>query len=98
MPSPMIPETFGLLLTALQPCFHAPSSANFEVVVAGWVRCLGRRTITAVVLAAGAVGERPVPDDEQGRAAERLDGRVEVSGCQPAGRGRKSPKQYRRTR
>jgi hypothetical protein len=56
MPALILPDTFLSLLTAFAPCFHAPSAANFTVLVAGWVHCLGRRTITAVVLAAGAVG------------------------------------------
>ena len=56
MPALILPDTFLSLLTAFAPCFHAPSAAHFTVLVAGWVHCLGRRTITAVVLAAGAVG------------------------------------------
>ncbi len=60
MPSPILPESFGLMLMAFQGCFHAPSYANFQWLVAGWVQCVGRRTITAVALAAGAVGERHV--------------------------------------
>lgn len=52
----ILPETFIVLLDAFQPCFHAPSAANFAVLIAGWVHCLGRRTITAVALASGAVG------------------------------------------
>lgn len=60
MSSPMIPETFGVLLTAFHTCFHAPSYATFQWLVAGWVQCLGRRTITAVALASGAVGVRHI--------------------------------------
>ena len=60
MSSPIIPESFCLLLMAFQGCFHAPSYANFRWLVAGWVQCLGRRTITAVVVAAGAIGERHI--------------------------------------
>lgn len=60
MPALILPETFCLLLAAFQPCFHAPSYANFQWLVAGWVQCLGRRTITGVALAAGAVGERHI--------------------------------------
>lgn len=61
MPTLIIPGPFLALLTAFAPCFHAPTSANFAVLVAGWVHCLGRRTVTAVVLAAGAGGSPPYP-------------------------------------
>jgi hypothetical protein len=60
MPSPILPESFCLVLMAFQGCFHAPSYANFQWLVAGWVQCVGRRTITAVAVAAGAVGGRHV--------------------------------------
>ena len=56
MPIPILPDTFVCLLGAFAGCFTAPSYANFEAVVAGWVHCLGRRTVTAVALAAGVVG------------------------------------------
>lgn len=55
MPALIVPDTFLVLLSAFAACFHAPSAANFTVLVTGWVHCLGRRTVTAVVLAAGAV-------------------------------------------
>jgi hypothetical protein len=60
MPTLILPDTFLALLTPFASCFHAPSAANFRVLVAGWIHCLGRHTVTAVVLAAGAVGERHV--------------------------------------
>jgi hypothetical protein len=56
----MVPDTFVVLLAAFHPCFTAPSHANFQLLVAGWIHCLGRRTITAVALASGAVGTRHV--------------------------------------
>ena len=43
MPRPIRPESFSLVLMAFQGCFHAPSYANFQWLVAGWVRCAGRR-------------------------------------------------------
>ncbi len=55
----IVPQPFLVLLAAFEPCFGAPSYRNFRVLVVGWVHCLGRRTITAVVLAAGAVGLTP---------------------------------------
>jgi hypothetical protein len=60
MPEVILPPTFLPLLTAFEPCFHAPSYRNFGLVVAGWVHCLGRRTITALAMAAGAVGRRHI--------------------------------------
>ena len=60
MPEGIVPQSFLVLLAAFEPCFGAPSYRNFRVLVAGWVHCLGRRTITAVALAAGAVGQRHI--------------------------------------
>jgi hypothetical protein len=60
MPGVILPNTFVPLLAAFEPCFHAPTFRTFGVLVAGWVHCLGRRTITAVALAAGAAGTRHV--------------------------------------
>ena len=56
----ILPESFGTLLAAFRPCFTAPSYRNFEAIVAGWVHCLGRRTVTAVALASGALSERHI--------------------------------------
>lgn len=56
----ILPDTFVSLLAAFAGCFHAPSHRNFGLVVAGWVHCLGRRTVTAVALASGAVGQRHI--------------------------------------
>jgi hypothetical protein len=60
MPEVILPPTFLPLLAAFEPCFHAPSYRNFGLLVAGWVHCLGRRTITAMAVAAGAGGSRHV--------------------------------------
>jgi DDE superfamily endonuclease len=60
MPEPIVPESFRVLLGVFAGCFGAPSYWNFELVVVGWVHCLGRRTITAVALASGAVGRRHI--------------------------------------
>jgi hypothetical protein len=60
MPPIIVPETFVPLLAAFQPCFTAPSFRTFGLVVAGWLHCRDRRTITAVVVAAGVVGLRHV--------------------------------------
>ena len=60
MSSSIVPESFLGLLTAFEPCFCAPSFRNFVTLVTGWVHCLGRRTVTAVAVAAGAVGQRHI--------------------------------------
>jgi len=60
MPEGMLPQSFVVLLAAFADCFTAPSYGNFCQIVAGWVHCLGRRTITAVTLASGAAGSRHI--------------------------------------
>jgi hypothetical protein len=60
MSTGIVPESFVGLLTAFASCFGAPSYRTFEAVIAGWVHCLGRRTITAVALASGGVGRRHI--------------------------------------
>jgi hypothetical protein len=60
MPERIVPESFLALLTVFTGCFGAPGYRNFEVLVVGWVHCLGRRTITAVALASGALGRRHI--------------------------------------
>ena len=60
MPEIILPSTMVGLLTAFEPCFHAPTYRVFQLVLAGWMHCLGRRTITAVALASGGVGQRHI--------------------------------------
>ena len=60
MAAGIVPESFVGQLAAFAGCFGAPSYRNFELLVVGWIHCLGRRTITAVALASGAVGQRHV--------------------------------------
>jgi len=57
MPMPLV-STFGDLLLSLAPVFTQPSFANFTTLVAGWIFCMGRRTVTGLIVAAGAVGEK----------------------------------------
>ena len=46
----ILPSTMVGLLVAFEPCFRAPSYRTFQWLVAGWIHCLGRRTITAVAV------------------------------------------------
>jgi len=76
----IVPESFCTLLAAFRPCFTAPSYGNFVSIVAGWVHCLGRRTVTAMALASGALSARHISVFHRffGRARWALDalGRV----------------------
>jgi SRSO17 transposase len=58
MHTAIVPETLTGFLAAFEGCFAAPSYRNFVTLMTGWVRGLGRRTVTAMVLAADAVGSR----------------------------------------
>ena len=60
MPEVILPSTMVGLLAAFEPCFHTPTYRIFRLVLAGWMHCLGRRTITAVALASGGVGGRHI--------------------------------------
>lgn len=60
MPEVIVPPAFLPLLAAFQPCFTAPSYRTFCLLLAGWIHCAGRRTITGVALASGAVGQRHI--------------------------------------
>jgi DDE superfamily endonuclease len=60
MPTGIVPETFVRLLAAFAICFTAPSYRTFVTLVSGWVQCGGRRTVTALVIAAGAAGTQHI--------------------------------------
>src|SRR3954454_5214035 len=60
MPEIILPSGMVGLLAAFEACFHAPTYRVFQLVLAGWIHCLGRRTITAVALASGGVGGRHI--------------------------------------
>jgi hypothetical protein len=51
----ILPHSFVLLCAAFQPFFTGPTYRTFQWLVAGWIHCPGRRTITAVAVASGAV-------------------------------------------
>src|SRR5229473_283533 len=54
----IVPPTLAMLLTAFTSCFQARSVLIFQWLVVGWVQCQERRTLTAVMLASGALGQR----------------------------------------
>jgi len=56
----MLPPTLAALLAAFTPCFQARSYLTFQWLMLGWVQCQGRRTVTEVALAAGAIGARHI--------------------------------------
>src|SRR5436305_14460834 len=56
----MLPPTLAALLAAFTPCFQARSYLTFQWLMLGWVQCQGRRTLTSVVLASGALGQRHI--------------------------------------
>src|SRR5919202_6206163 len=56
----IVPPTLAALLAACTSCFQARSYLTFEWLVLGWVQCQGRRTITTVALASGALGRRHI--------------------------------------
>ena len=55
----MLPQSLLECLSALQPCFTAPSHGRFLTLVSGWLLCLGKRTVTGVMRAAGAADQDP---------------------------------------
>jgi DDE superfamily endonuclease len=60
MPEMILPSTMVGLLVAFEPCFSAPSYRTFRLLVAGWIHCLGRRTVTAVAVASGGLDRCPI--------------------------------------
>ena len=58
MPEWILPATFLALLSEFRPIFTAPSFANFEVLVCGFVHALGGHRISDGVRAAGALASK----------------------------------------
>jgi hypothetical protein len=50
--------SFGGLALSFSSVFTQPSFANFLTILNGWVFCLGRRTVTGLIVAAGATEEK----------------------------------------
>lgn len=55
---PLLASSFKSIVAALSMCFTAPSFVTFQHIIAGWVLCSGRHTVTGVLRASGAVGTK----------------------------------------
>jgi hypothetical protein len=54
----MLPDAFIACLYVFEECFTAPSNQRFLTLMAGWLLCTGKHTVTGVMRAAGVVGKR----------------------------------------
>ena len=54
----MLPESFLSCLATFEPCFTSPTYQRFLTIMTGWVLCVGKRTVTGVIRAAGVVGRQ----------------------------------------
>jgi hypothetical protein len=55
---PLLAPSVVPLVAEFSLCFTRPTFETFQHIVAGWILCLGRHTVTGVLLAAGAVGKK----------------------------------------
>ena len=51
-------SSFSDLALSFSSTFTSPSFANFLTILNGWVFCLGRRTVTGLIVAAGAIKKK----------------------------------------
>lgn len=51
---------FAEMLQAFEPCFTAPSFSSFVLLMSGWVLNLRQHTVTQIVRAADAVGDKHI--------------------------------------
>jgi hypothetical protein len=58
VPNPILAPSFAPLVALFADCFTAPSFITFQHLLGGWVLCLGRHTVTGVLHASGAVGQK----------------------------------------
>ena len=58
MTEALLAPSFAPMVAAFGECFTAPSFATFRHIVAGWILCVGRHTVTGVLRASGAVGQK----------------------------------------
>ena len=58
MPDPIIATSFAALLGPFSACFTSPSFVLFRHLVAGWLLCIGRHTVTGIVVAGGLIDLR----------------------------------------
>ena len=55
----MLPQTLLACLSAFEPCFTSPSYQRFSTMMSGWLLCVGKRTVTGVMRAAGVADLDP---------------------------------------
>jgi hypothetical protein len=58
MSGPLLAPSFVAMLASFSECFTAPSFVTFRHIMAGWVLCVGKHTVTGVLRASGAIGEK----------------------------------------
>jgi hypothetical protein len=54
----LLARSFAPMLMGFSKCFTAPSFVTFQHIVSGWILCVGRHTVTGVLRASGAVGQK----------------------------------------
>ena len=52
-----IPDSLLSCLAAFEPCFTGPGYQRFLTLMPGWLVCVGKRTVTGVMRAAGVAGQ-----------------------------------------
>lgn len=55
---PLLAPSLVPLISEFSLCFTRPSFETFQHIVAGWILCLGRHTVTGVLTASGAIGKK----------------------------------------
>jgi hypothetical protein len=58
MSEALLAPSFAPMLLTFAACFTAPSFVTFQHIMAGWVLCIRKHTVTGVLRASGAVGEK----------------------------------------
>src|SRR5437899_11588972 len=55
---PLLAPSLLPLVAEFSLCFTRPSFETFQHILAGWILCLGRHTVTGVLQASGAIGRK----------------------------------------
>lgn len=56
MPDPMLAPSLAPLVALFAPAFTTPTFQTFQHLLAGWILCIGKHTVTGVLRASGAIG------------------------------------------